>query len=81
VHPSLSGPAVAVSAIPLRYSRRSKLSSHVLHVVTGRPMATVKLEANSVKAAAAADGSGAAQNCALRGPLTGVPIPPPTSVK
>jgi hypothetical protein len=41
----------------------------------------VKLEANSVKAAAAADGSGAAQNCALPGPLTGVPIPPPTSVK
>jgi hypothetical protein len=50
-------------------------------VVTGRPMATVKLDANSVKAAAAADGSRAAQNCAPPGPLTGIPMPPPTSVK
>ena len=38
---SPSGPAVTISAIPLRYSRKSALSSHILCVVTGRPMATV----------------------------------------
>ena len=38
---SPSGPAVAISDIPLRYSRKSALSSHVLFVVIGRPKSTV----------------------------------------
>jgi hypothetical protein len=41
VYSSLSALAVAVSVMPLRYSRQSALSSQILRVVTGRPMTTV----------------------------------------
>jgi hypothetical protein len=36
-----STPAVAVNAMPARYSRRSALSSQVRRAVTGRSIATV----------------------------------------